>query len=232
MGAFSMHSLNVLTQVYPPDVPLLLAAVREAVRTEKVQRLDVFRRYTYSGALGQYRCYIKSVGGTAQEPLICLSFVDATERMRAEREKELNKYSEALYSIFDDIYEFNYSTNVFRILSKDGKRCNPEPDDLLKRERNWLDNIVYPADRSSVEALVVDARAERAQFPMTVEYRIRREDSLRWVSSTMVEISGGSFLICTMDITQKKQFEQLFERMGDVYRDVKIQFPPKEGEQS
>ena len=227
MGSFSMHSLNVLTQVYPADVPILQAAVREAVRTEKVQRLAL-RRYTWNGTLGQYRCYIKSVGGTAEEPLICLSFIDAAERIRAEREKELGKFSEALYSIFDDIYEFNYSTNSFRVLSEQGKRiATPEQDDLLKREQNWLENIIYPPDKASVEALVVDVRAERAQFPITIEYRVRREGGLRWVSSTMVEISGGSFIMCTMDITQKKQFEQLVERMEDVYRDAKSQFPPE-----
>ena len=74
---------------------------------------------------------------------------------------------------------------------------------------------------------MIDARAERAQFPITIEYRVRREGGLRWVSSTMVEISGGSFIMCTMDITQKKQFEQLVERMEDVYRDAKSQFPPE-----
>ena len=224
MGAFSMHSLNVLTQVYPPDVQPLIEAVREAVQTDKVRRLEL-RRINYGGSIGQYRCYIKSVGGTAEEPLVCLSFIDATERLRAEREKELDKFSNALYSIFDDIYEFNYSTNVFRVLNQGKQRCTSAPDDLLRRERNWLDNIVYPADRGSIEALVEDARAERANFPMTIEYRVRREDGLRWVSSTMVEISGGSFLMCTADITQKKNFEQLVERMETVYRDAQSQFP-------
>ena len=224
MGAFSMHSLNVLTQVYPPDVQPLIEAVREAVQTDKVRRLEL-RRINYGGSIGQYRCYIKSVGGTAEEPLVCLSFIDATERLRAEREKELDKFSNALYSIFDDIYEFNYSTNVFRVLSQGKQRCTSAPDDLLRRERNWLDNIVYPADRGSIEALVEDARAERANFPMTIEYRVRREDGLRWVSSTMVEISGGSFLMCTADITQRKNFEQLVERMETVYRDAQSQFP-------
>lgn len=224
MGAFSMHSLNVLTQVYPPDVQPLIEAVREAVQTDKVRRLEL-RRINYGGSIGQYRCYIKSVGGTAEEPLVCLSFIDATERLRAEREKELDKFSSALYSIFDDIYEFNYSTNVFRVLSQGKQRCTAAPDDLLRRERNWLDNIIYPADRGSIEALVEDARAERANFPMTIEYRVRREDGLRWVSSTMVEISGGSFLMCTADITQRKNFEQLVERMETVYRDAQSQFP-------
>ena len=60
---------------------------------------------------------------------------------------------------------------------------------------------------------------------MTIEYRVRREDGLRWVSSTMVEISGGSFLMCTADITQRKNFEQLVERMETVYRDAQSQFP-------
>ena len=40
-----------------------------------------------------------------------------------------------------------------------------------------------------------------------------------------VEISGGSFLMCTADITQRKNFEQLVERMETVYRDAQSQFP-------
>jgi len=228
MGAFSADSLNVLPRVYPADLEPLLEAIRMAVRTETVPRL-IIRRYTCSGRLGQFRCYIKYVGGTEQEPLICLSFIDAAERMRVEREKELNKYSEALYGIFDYIYEFNYSANVFRILSEGRRRCSTEPDDLNRREQNWLNNIVYPPDRETVEAQVKDVRAERATFPMTIEYRIRKKGELRWISSTMVSISGGSFLMCSIDITQKKQFEQLVEHMEDVCRDVsdKLPSPPK-----
>ncbi|MGI5978941.1 MAG: EAL domain-containing protein [Oscillospiraceae bacterium] len=225
MGAFSRHSLNVLTQVFPDDVEALCEAVRVAVRTEKVQRLEV-RRFTYTGSVGNYRCYIKHVGGTVQEPLICISFIDATERIRAEREKELTKYSEALYSIFDSIYEFNYSANLFRMLSEGRQRCTTAPDDLDKRERNWLDNIIYPPDRERVEALVLDVHAERVQYPTTIEYRIRQNGELRWISSTLVEISGGSFLMCSIDITRKKQFEKLVERMEDTSPDGKAPLPP------
>lgn len=215
MGAFSAHSLNVLTQVYPADVEPLLTAANEAVRTGTVQRLEL-RRYNYAGELGYYRYFIKSVGGTPEEPLICISFIDATERLRAEREKELKKYSEALYGIFDDIYEFNYSTNVFRILSIDKNGCDSAPDKLDKREQNWLGNIIFPPDRARIEALVVDARAEKAQYPSTIEYRVRKNKEIRWIMSTIVSVSGGSFLMCNLDITRRKQFDLLVKQMGSV----------------
>ncbi len=229
MGAFSAHSLNILTQVYPADVEPLLAAVRNAAKTGQVQRA-ILRRRNYAGEFGQYRCFIKSVGGTVEEPLICISFMDATEHMRAEREKELNKYSAALYGIFDDIYEFNYSTNVFRVLCADQTRCDSGPDDLNKREKSWLEKVIYPPDRAKVEGLVAMARAETMEYPMTVEYRILKNGEVRWVMSTTVKLSGGSFLMCILDITRRKQIDLLVEQMELAYRSVQTDVLPESGQ--
>lgn len=226
MGAFSIHSLNILTQVYPADVEPLLAAARSAVKTGRVQRATL-RRRNYAGEFGQYRCFIKSVGGTVAEPLICISFMDATEHMRVEREKELNKYSAALYGVFDDIYEFNYSTNVFRVLCADRKRCDSAPDDLNEREKNWLENTIYPPDRAKADGLVAAARAETLEYPMTAEYRVLKNGEVRWVMSSTVKLSGGSFLMCILDITRRKQIDMLVEQMELAYRSVQTDISPE-----
>ncbi|MGI5984895.1 MAG: EAL domain-containing protein [Oscillospiraceae bacterium] len=217
MAAFSIHSLNVLTQVYPPDIDGFLEACNKAISTGNVQKFTA-RRYNYYGKLMQFKGFIKHIGGTETRPLICLTFLDATERIRAEKERELNKYSNALYGIFDEIFEFNYMANTFRTLSANRKRCYGNILNLNKVEKSWLENKIYPDDREMIEKIIISARSDMLELPVTVEYRVVADGEVRWIMSSMVKVSGGSYLLCNLDITQKKQFEMFVEKMENLHQ--------------
>ena len=220
MASFSDHSINVFTQVYPPDLDAFIEACNKAVSTGLVQKFTA-RRYNYYGSLMQFKGFIKHIGGTETRPLICLSFLDATERMRAEREKELNKYSNALYGIFDEIAELNYTLNTYRLLSANRKRSFGEVQSLKEFERDWL-NRIFPEDRKKIENLAAAARAEKLELPITIEYRVLVDGEVRWNTSSMVAVSGGSYLVCKLDVTKKKQYEQLVKEMEDLHHRVEF----------
>lgn len=199
-AAFSGHSLNVVKQVYAQDVKKLLNACHMAVSTGKVQKI-LARRYKYDGTLAQFDCLIKHIGGSAENALICMTFVDAAERLSAERENELNKYCDALHGIFDEIFEFNYNKDTLRLLSRERKKIQNKVRNLETAEKNWLENIVHPDDRERLEQLVALARANEIELPVTAEYRVIKDGKTRRVSAYMVSITGGSYLLCNRDIT-------------------------------
>jgi len=199
-SAFSKHSLDVVKQVYVPDTKKLLNACQAAIDTGNVQKVTA-RRYKYDGSLGQFDCLLKYLGGSAESALVCITFVDASERLSAEREAELSKYCDALHGIFDEIFEFNYDKDTMRLLSKERKKIKNRVRNLGIAEKNWLENIVHPDDRERIEKLVALARANEIELPFTAEYRTVKDGQIRLNSTYMVSITGGSYLLCNRDIT-------------------------------
>jgi len=215
-AAFREHSLNVLTQAYPPDVKALLETCRRAVKTGEVQN-QTSRRYKFNGTLIQCDLLIKHIGGTERSPFICITFIDTTKRLLIDRESELDKFCNALYAIFDDIFEFNYMENTFRRLSRNHVKQSEGTTSLSEAEVNWLENIIYPEDRARIRHYIALARNEKLEFPFNADYRVIKNGEIRWVTATMVSIAAGCYLLCQLDVTQKKQFELLMETLKGMY---------------
>lgn len=214
-ASFREDSLNVIKQVYPPDVDKLLDACNRAVKTRDMQKITA-HRYKYGGELAHHDCLIKYIGGTQDKPLLCMTFVDATERLRIDREKELSKYCDALHGIFDEIFEFNYMADTLSLLSRDHVKCNEATRNLKDAEKYWIENLIHPDDRERIEDFIFLARADEIKLPLSSDYRIIRNGEIRWISASVVSIAGGSYLLCKLDVTQKKQLEILFENMENL----------------
>ncbi len=207
IATFNEHSINVMTQVFPPDVDKHLNACYMAVKTGKQQKVTT-RRYKYDGGLIQIDCLIKHIGGTEEKPLVCMTFVDADERLRLDREQELSKYSDALNGIFDEIFEFNYKADTLRVLSRNHVKCHEETS-VKEAEEEWLESLIYIDDREKIESLIELMRAEELELPFETEYRTIKKGETRWISASVVSIAGGGFLLCKLDVTQKKQLERI-----------------------
>lgn len=221
MSAFSGHSLNILMNIYSFDVEMLLDVCVRSVRTGNVQKFTV-RRYDYYGNLRQFSGLIKHVGGSAERPLLCITFIDATERLQADRERELSKYGDALTGIFDEIWEFDYTQNTVCRLSSNHVRGHGRIMKLDEVEKKWIENKIFPEDRGTVEKIRDSARADKLEMPSTLEYREYVNGEIRWISSSMVTVAGGSYLLCNLDITDKKQFELLVEKIENLHRRVEL----------
>ena len=207
VSAFREHSLNILTQIHQSDVEKLLTACYAAVKTGTLQKVSV-RRHKYDGSLINIDCLIKHIGGTEEKPLTCMTVVDAAERLRAEREEELNKYADALHGIFDEIYEFNYKADTLRLLSRNHVICHEEKN-LREAEDRWLEDLFHPDDKEKISMLIAAARANEIELPYETEYREIIDGEIRWISASVVSIAGGSYLLCRLDITQKKKLEMI-----------------------
>ncbi len=221
LASFSKASFNVIEQIYVADQLPLLNCCRAAVSKGTVQSFSV-RRYNYSGKLMHIKGLIKRIGGSDEKPLLCITFLDATESLRAEQERELNKYSDALYSIYDEIYEFNFETNLFRLLSYNHVRRVFKTYALNTAEKKWLDKVVYSDDRLMIEGLIGELRNGTIKLPFSEEYRINTPKGVRWVTSSVVSVSGGSHLLCSLDITEKKRLEEFVASMEGLHHKMDL----------
>ena len=210
MSKFREHSRNVVDQVFSPDRESLLETCRRAVSTGVVQKLTA-GRYRTDGTLRQLDSIIKHIGGTEERPLLCISLADASDRLLADRENELDKYCDALYSAFDEIFEFNYEKNTFRVVCRNHEKCCEETRNLAEAEQNWLENIIYFEDRERIRQYIGVARAGKISLPFNIDYRTLRDCKINWKKASLVSLAGGGYLICEMDITKEKQLEIFLE---------------------
>jgi len=207
-AAFREHSLNVVTQIYPPDADGLLEACHTAIKTGNVQKVSG-RRYNYNGELMQFDCIVKHIGGIPEKPLISMTFIDAAERFRHNRENELGKHCDALHGIFDEIFEFNYNADTLSVISKKPLMCDEqiggeESRNLKEAEKNWLENIIHTDDRERIEMFTLKARTNEIELPFYADYRVILNGEIRWISAFLVSITNGSYLLCNLDVTQKQ----------------------------
>ncbi|MEG1404140.1 MAG: EAL domain-containing protein [Oscillospiraceae bacterium] len=221
MASFAADSLNVFDRIHDDDLESFKAACRKSVTNDGVQEI-VFRRFNYFGNAITFKGLISHIGGSHERPLICIATIDVAKRLHDEREKELNKYSDALYGIYDEIFEFNYTDNSFRMLSSGRERCYAKPLPLDKIEGYWVHKMIHPEDQGRISKTIAAVRAGKLKAPFNREYRVIIDGKTKWVSSSMVEITGGSFLICSMDITSKKQAALFVEQMEALHHKVEL----------
>lgn len=214
---FDKDSFNVTEKIYPPDRELFLKACHAAVDGDKVENITV-RRRSFRGDVLNFKGMIKHIGGSEEKPLLCITFIDATESMKAARERELNKYSEALYGIFGEIYEISYEYKTFRLLCSDMFSRKEESMPLDKAEEIWFNKIIYHEDRSMAEGLTDDIKRGVIKMPFSEEFRINTKNGVRWIRSSMVGVSEGTFLLCSLDITEKKEIEAFIQSMEGLHK--------------
>lgn len=217
MAAFDAHSQNVLSQFYPVDAEKLLIDCKEATITGEVQKTFI-RRYDYLGKLRTFSGLLKHIGGTEERPLFCMTFIDVTEKERAEKEKELNKYGDALASIYDEIWEFNQMTDTLRILYANNKKKQGKELKFGGASVSWLKNRIHPDDLAAVSKMMSLVREGRLENLTKLEYRIFDKGEVRWMASSVIPVAGGSCLLCNLDITDKKQVEQIVAKLGNINR--------------
>ncbi|MEA4895513.1 MAG: EAL domain-containing protein [Oscillospiraceae bacterium] len=208
LSSFREDSLNVIDRICLPDRERVIDACRRAVASGSAQKLTACR-YRPDESILSFDAVVRHIGGTQNRPLLCMSLADSAEKLLADRENERNKYSDALYSIFDEIYEFNYAEDTFRVLSHNYVRCREDTKSLAEREKNWIENIVYSEDRKRIRQYVAMARSGGIRLPFSTEYRTVKKGEIRWKTASLVSIAGGSYLICELDVTQIKQYEAL-----------------------
>ncbi|MGH8092914.1 MAG: PAS domain S-box protein, partial [Chthoniobacterales bacterium] len=133
-----------------------------------------------------------------------------TERALHEIEERVTLAAEVAHL---GVWELNIVTNELWISDNGHKLFLFEPDEPLSYEH--FQERVHPEDRSRHAAAVL--RAIESQSGYEIEYRILLPDhTVRWIAGRGRYISetegrGGRFVGVSMDVTERKQAQQLFQ---------------------
>ncbi len=100
LSDFSKDAKDVFRKVHKDDLPGVIAACEETIRTRKTVH-KTFRRLNTKGDIFYLRASFNSFGGTRERPLLCIAFNDITahkllEKKSSEKMKLLNVLSKKL----------------------------------------------------------------------------------------------------------------------------------------
>lgn len=183
---FNEDFTNIWDMMPPEDAEASRRACLETLRTDKAVHMSV-RRYDKNGKMLYLDGVHRRLGGTHENPIICIAFNDMTEQILSERrvDSSTTEIDEILNATGAAVVDIDYENGtVFR--AGDMSDYGIESDDL----RNYMDNrealkrIVHPDDLERA------ARFHNAEKPgkYIEELRLlnKTDDKYYWWKITLV----------------------------------------------
>lgn len=183
---FNEDFTNIWDMMPPEDAEASRRACLETLRTDKAVHMSV-RRYDKNGKMLYLDGVHRRLGGTHENPIICIAFNDMTEQILSERrvDSSTTEIDEILNATGAAVVDIDYENGtVFR--AGDMSDYGIESDDL----RNYMDNrealkrIVHPDDLERAE------RFHNAEKPgkYIEELRLlnKTDDKYYWWKITLV----------------------------------------------
>lgn len=183
---FNEDFTNIWDMMPPEDAEASRRACLETLRTDKAVHMSV-RRYNKNGKMLYLDGVHRRLGGTHENPIICIAFNDMTEQILSERrvDSSTTEIDEILNATGAAVVDIDYENGtVFR--AGDMSDYGIESDDL----RNYMDNrealkrIVHPDDLERA------ARFHNAEKPgkYIEELRLlnKTDDKYYWWKITLV----------------------------------------------
>lgn len=189
---FNEDFTNIWDMMPPEDAEASRRACLETLRTDKAVHMSV-RRYDKNGKMLYLDGVHRRLGGTHENPIICIAFNDMTEQILSERrvDSSTTEIDEILNATGAAVVDIDFENGtVFR--AGDMSDYGVEPDDI----RNYMDNretlkrIVHPDDLEKAD------RFQNAEIPgkYIEELRLlnKTDDKYYWWKITMVRAIDGN----------------------------------------
>ena len=142
-------------------------------------------------------------------------YQDSEEKRRIEYERDLNRYTSTLFSLFDEILEIDFYHNTFKVLLSRNSRLSQslKQNDFKESWVMWINKYVYKDDRKTLKDFldinIITKEFAKGISPV-IEYRLNIDGgSNRWNSCTLLQMDGGRYLCCNKDITNQKKAIEL-----------------------
>lgn len=119
-NAFLGDTKVINKQVEEPEKTLLMECCRKSKETDSVQQLQLHHKRE-DGVYVWLNVKIRYLGSRGMRSLFYFSLDNIDELKRAEQEKYLHGYSEALIKMFDKVYRLDYSDGMVEVLHTNGE---------------------------------------------------------------------------------------------------------------
>lgn len=208
---------NALDSLHPEDRPLLMEKCQACMTGKQIERVTV-RHRNGNGHMIWLEIKLRHVATTGANPIFICIVSDVTETKEAEQNRSLEKYTLALRSMFGRIFEMNFTRDRFRDLYRTDGEPNTEMYTIAQGREHFARRI-HPEDlplfgQTFDPAYLQQRIEESGKLGFTVEQRMMDDSgSYSWYARTFLKLDhldGDTvYLLCTSNITPRKQYELL-----------------------
>lgn len=143
-------------------------------------------------------------------PVRLTIITDITARRESQRRHELHRYSQALFGIYDEIFEADYGRDLSTlVISRYRGEQSGSVRPLRKALHRWVDQYVAPGYRETARQILLHPQNWQADREQRLEYPVLVKGQTMWISTYVLPMEGSSYLICHRDITEQKRSEHL-----------------------
>ncbi len=190
-----------------------------------------YRAMRSDGGIAWLRTTFQKVPTVEGTTVIQSVSMDITDTKRAQQEHEIAKYSETLFSFFDEILEIDFEQGIAQIrVTKHSYADFRRGGSLANTKQKWLNQLLSDEDRPMVEdffdADKMRNACENGNIPHH-EYTAKQiSGNIFWCSTSVLQVNSNVYLFCSVDITERKTAEILLEetsaRLDNIIKSIPI----------
>ena len=193
---------NALMPIHEDDVPRHRAGI-ERLRNGSKPLDFAYRYYRRDGTVGWLEGTSAYELGPEGEPMIQSAFLDVSGRRRKSHELDLQRFTEVLCSVYDEIFEFDRMDDRYHVLYS---ALHPESigvalplEEALGR---WMAHIPDGVERAGLRKTFDECRANVSGKPSSCTYKLSKGGNATWCQSTFIRVSDTCTLCCNKDVTE------------------------------
>ncbi len=193
---------NALMPIHEDDVPRHRAGI-ERLRNGSKPLDFAYRYYRSDGTVGWLEGTSAYELGPEGEPMIQSAFLDVSGRRRKSHELDLQRFTEVLCSVCDEIFEFDRMDDRYHVLYS---ALHPESigvalplEEALER---WMAHIPDGVERAGLRKTFDECRANVSGKPSSCTYKLSKGGNATWCQSTFIRVSDTCTLCCNKDVTE------------------------------
>lgn len=193
---------NALMPIHEDDVPRHRAGI-ERLRNGSKPLDFAYRYYRSDGTVGWLEGTSAYELGPEGEPMIQSAFLDVSGRRRKSHELDLQRFTEVLCSVYDEIFEFDRMDDRYHVLYS---ALHPESigvalplEEALGR---WMAHIPDGVERAGLRKTFDECRTNVSGKPSSCTYKLSKGGNATWCQSTFIRVSDTCTLCCNKDVTE------------------------------
>lgn len=193
---------NALMPIHEDDVPRHRAGI-ERLRNGSKPLDFAYRYYRSDGTVGWLEGTSAYELGPEGEPMIQSAFLDVSGRRRKSHELDLQRFTEVLCSVYDEIFEFDRMDDWYHVLYS---ALHPESigvalplEEALER---WMAHIPDGVERAGLRKTFDECCANVSGKPSSCTYKLSKGGNATWCQSTFIRVSDTCTLCCNKDVTE------------------------------
>ncbi len=193
---------NALMPIHEDDVPRHRAGI-ERLRNGSKPLDFAYRYYRSDGTVGWLEGTSAYELGPEGEPMIQSAFLDVSGRRRKSHELDLQRFTEVLCSVYDEIFEFDRMDDRYHVLYS---ALHPESigvalplEEALER---WMAHIPDGVERAGLRKTFDECCANVSGKPSSCTYKLSKGGNATWCQSTFIRVSDTCTLCCNKDVTE------------------------------